>query len=172
MQPTRCTILFQHWAMKNHIFPISLTFLIQHPPQNYYSYFCTNTHKKAPILKSRGHPKRYHFKCDASLSISQWFLLCGQAWNSLDFMEKFMFTKYILLLRLSKLFFFPFFSVGAFQNSCSIFLGFALEKCFFSKWIVERQVLTMFIAACRSFSQIEFSWTKKEERILHSALES
>lgn len=56
-----------------------------------------------------------------------------------------------------------FFSVGAFQNSCSIFLGFAVEKCFFSKWIVERQVLTMFIAACRSFSQIEFSWTKKKK---------
>jgi hypothetical protein len=28
-------------------------------------------------------------------------------------MEKIMFTKYILLLRLSKLFFFPFFSVGS-----------------------------------------------------------
>jgi hypothetical protein len=82
-------------------------------------------------LKSkRGHP-RYHFKCDASLSISQCFLLCGRIRNSLDFMEKIMFTKYILLLRLSKLFFFPFFSVGAFQNSCNIFLGYAVEKCFF-----------------------------------------
>jgi hypothetical protein len=35
---------------------------------------------------------------------------------------------------------------------------------------VERQVLTMFIAACRSFSQIEFSWTKKKKKIITLSL--